>query len=176
LVALLLVASVIALAVALGIALVLNDGGGSGNAAQPPTGGEIGLVAVGTFDPPPGDGGEHDADAPLATDGNEATFWRTDGYRYPNGGLGKPGVGLVLDAGKVVTLHKLTVTTDTPGFAATIRAGDGAGGSFHDVSGSQITTASTTFELQNGDARYFVVWITNLGNVNRAHVNEVVGG
>jgi serine/threonine-protein kinase len=162
-----------AILLAVVLAVVLTGGGhgepGAGAVTNP-----IGLSGVGAYDPPPGDGQEHNADAPKATDGNEATFWETSHYRYPDGGLGKPGVGLVLDAGKTVTLQHMVVTTDTPGFHAKILAGDSSGGPFRDVSGSQTVGTSTTFDLSSAKARYFVVWITNLGSGSeQAHVNEV---
>ena len=172
---LLIAAGLIVLAAVLAFALIRNDHGGGlvGAGAATP----VALSAVGAFDPPPGDGQEHNAAAPNATDGNQATFWETSRYHYPDGGLGKPGVGLVLDAGRSMTLHRLVVTTDTPGFAATIQAGDSPSGPFHDVSGSQTVEASTTFNLKDARARYFAVWITKLGSGSgRAHVNEVTAG
>ena len=44
-----------------------------------------------------GTGGEHDADVGKATDNNPSTYWTTEDYRSAPS-LGKPGVGLVLDA------------------------------------------------------------------------------
>jgi len=134
------------------------------------------LQAVTAYDPPPGDGVEDNGHLSLATDGNPATAWSTERYRYPNGGLGKPGVGIVLDAGRTVRISHLTVTTDTPGFTAKIEAGDSSSGPFHDVSGEQSVASRTTFNLQNASARYYVVWITNLGPSNHADVNEVAAG
>ena len=63
---------------------------------------------------------EHDAEAPNATDGNPTTYWETEHYRD---GLRKPGVGVVLDAGRAVAAKRIAVTSDTPGFTATILAG-----------------------------------------------------
>ena len=75
-----------------------------------------------------GTGGEHDETARFATDGNATTYWRTEHY---NGvALNKPGVGLVLDAGRDRKLSTLVVTTDTPGFTAVIKAGPSPNGSF----------------------------------------------
>ncbi|NUT54722.1 MAG: hypothetical protein HOQ03_01895, partial [Thermoleophilia bacterium] len=81
-------------------------------------------------------------------------------------------VGLVLDAGKQAEVAQVKVSTDTPGFTAEIRAGDSPEGPFDDVVGESKTVGeSTVFELENADARYYVVWITDLDG--RAHVNEV---
>src|SRR5207237_3719898 len=81
------------------------------------------LSGVTGYDPQ-GTGGEHDADAPKATDHNPATYWQTETYDSPDfGGLGKSGVGLVVDAGGPTKLASLTVMTDTPGFTAQIQEG-----------------------------------------------------
>ena len=58
-------------------------------------GGAVRLQAVASFDPPPGDGEEHDERVADATDGDPATYWTTETYEA----FTKPGVGLVLDAG-----------------------------------------------------------------------------
>jgi hypothetical protein len=141
-----------------------TDGGGAGEA--------ISLSGVGAFDPE-GTGGEHDADAPLATDGDATTSWRTEDYKSPPDLNGKSGVGLVLDAGSVRDVERITFTSETPGFEAQIRAGDAAGGPFRDVSASQTAGARTTYELDDARARYFVVWITTSPPGGTARVNEV---
>jgi hypothetical protein len=42
------------------------------------------------------------------------------------------------------------------------------------VSGSQTVSDSTTFDLHDAKAQYFVVWITSLGpGYDTAQVNEV---
>jgi serine/threonine protein kinase len=147
-------------------ALALRDNGG-GSTAAPNT--PIRLSGLGAFDPPPGDGAEHDDEAPNATDGDPGTYWTTETYNdFSNS---KPGVGLVLDAGKEVEPKSITVTTDTPGFTAQIRDGSSPQGPFQPVSGSQTVEGETTFNLEDAKARYFVVWITDLDT--RAHVNEV---
>jgi eukaryotic-like serine/threonine-protein kinase len=144
-----------------------NSGGGTAVA------GTVALQGVGIWDPPPGDGSEHAADAPKATDGDQATYWSTETY-FSAPSLGKPGVGLVLDAGRTVELGGLTVSTDTPGFVATIQAGDSDTGPFHDVSSSQTVEGETAFDLADARGRYFVIWITSLPPGDEsAHVNEV---
>jgi predicted Ser/Thr protein kinase len=134
------------------------------------------LHGVTAYDPPPGDGHEHNAEAPRATDGKPATYWETEEYRSAAFGGLKTGVGLVLDAGTAVALDKLTVSTDTPGYTAVIRAGDTPGGPFSDDSSSQTVAAQTTFVLDGHTARFYVVWITNLGTYASVHVNEVKAG
>jgi hypothetical protein len=149
-----------------------DDSGGETSGGGAPAGEPVVLSGVGAYDPPPGDGSEHDAEAANATDGSEATYWTTESYQSSFAALGKPGVGLVLDAGRSAAVSELVVTTDTPGYTASIMAGDSSGGPFEEVSGEQTVDASTTFDVDGAEARYFVVWITNLGEGAKAHVNE----
>jgi len=141
-----------------------TTGGGSGGAP-------LALAGVGTSDPA-GDG-EHDADVPKATDGNPRTYWYTQSYYNGNGSLGKSGVGIVLEAPRTAAATSMTVTTDTPGYTAQILAGGSPTGPFVADSASQTVAAHTTFELHGRGARYYVVWITNLGTYQSVHVNEV---
>jgi serine/threonine-protein kinase len=158
-----------------GIYLLDGSGGGGSPASPSHGGGAVTLHGATAYDPPPGDGREHDAQAANATDGNPATFWATETYQTPAFGGLKDGVGLVLDTGSAVALHRLTVSTDTPGYTAVIRAGDAPDGPFSDDSRSQTVAAETTFALDGHTARYYVLWITNLGTVDTVHVNEVKG-
>jgi eukaryotic-like serine/threonine-protein kinase len=148
-------------------AMALRDEGGGGSAAATNT--PIRLSGIGAYDPEGGDG-EHDGDAYKATDGDRTTYWTTEEYNdFANT---KSGVGLVLDAGKDVQPATMTVSTDTPGYTAEIRAGNSRDGPFERVVGdSQTVTDRTAFTLHDSTARYFVLWITALDGV--AHANEV---
>jgi serine/threonine-protein kinase len=168
-----LIAIGLAIAVAaLAIALVRENDNSPGPTTARGGGTPIALNGVGAYDPD-GDGDEHGDEAGNATDASASTYWKTQDYRSSLASLGKRGVGLVLDAGTATTLHHLTVTTDTPGFTAEIDAGDAAGGPFHAVSDPQTVSGQTTFDLRDAHAKYFVVWITNLGSLSSAHVNGV---
>jgi len=136
------------------------------------SGGAVTLRGTTAYDPfgtgPPG---ENNAQAGLATDGNETTYWPTE--RYYDEQLGKPGVGLVLQANGSGKPSSLVVTTDTPGFTAEIKAG-AAPDSFPDVvSGPQVVSSTTTFSLGGGAHAYYLLWITSLGAHQVVHVNEV---
>jgi eukaryotic-like serine/threonine-protein kinase len=147
-------------------ALALRDGDGSPSAANT----RIQVSGIQAYDPPPGDGVEHDDEAPQATDGNAETYWTTETYQdFSNS---KEGVGLVLDARSEVEPSTITVVSETPGFQAEIRAGASPDGPFEEqVSDSQTVEGETSFELNGARARYFVVWITDLDG--RARINEV---
>ena len=131
-------------------------------------GGPVSLRGVTAYDPF-GTGGEHDDTARYATDGQATTYWRTEHYQAFN----KPGVGLVLDAGTSRSLSKLVVTTDTSGFTAVIKAGPSRAGPFASVSTSQPVAGRTTFSIHGAKARYYLVWITSLGQNESVHVNEI---
>jgi hypothetical protein len=160
-------AAIAAGALTLGGSKGKHTGGGGGATGVPVT-----LAAVSGYDPQ-GTGGEHDADAPKATDGDPSTFWYTEHYRSSAFGGLKDGVGLVLDAGSAAKVARVTVTSDTPGFTARIESGSSPSGPFAPVSGTQTVNASTTFTLSGGTARYYVVWITSLGAHASVDVNEV---
>jgi len=173
-IAVVLVAIGLAIAVAaLTIALVRDNGPSSGPSSARGAGTSIALSGVGAYDPPPGDGEEHNNEAGKATDASPETYWETQSYRSSLASLGKSGVGVVLDAGRSLTLHQVTVTSDTPGFTAEIEAGDSASGPFHAVSDPQTVSGQTTFDLRAAHSQYYVVWITNLGSLSSAHVNNV---
>ena len=84
----------------------------------------------------------------------------------------KSGVGIVVGAKKAVSPRTFTVTTDTDGFTAVIKAGDSPAGPFHAISSSRQVIGKTGFSL-NGGGRYFLVWITDLGENSKVHVNSV---
>ncbi len=149
-----------------------NDGGGT-----PPAGlHAVQLRAAGVWDPPPGDAHENDDAVGNATDGNQLTFWSTEGYNDGLAAIGKKGVGLVLAAPQKTSITQVTVQTDTPGFVAEIQAGPSETGPFDAVSASQTVGRTTTYTLRSGTkTRYIVIWITELAHPDkfRAHLNEV---
>jgi predicted Ser/Thr protein kinase len=141
-----------------------------GDITKPATSKPVRLTGVASYDPQGDNHVEHPEAVARAADGNESTFWETEHY---SGGLNKSGVGVVLAAGRARKLSQLTVTTDTSGFTARIESGSSASGPFTPVSGSQVVNGRAVFKLHGGPARYYVVWITDLGSNDSAHVNEV---
>ena len=147
----------------------------NGNASSTTGGGSGGtpvLKAIGAYDPF-GTGGENDSSAYKTTDNNPSTYWETERY-YDAPSLNKPGVGLVLDAKRVVQLHQFGVVTMTPGFTAVIRAGDSATNFPDTVSTSQTVSGSTAFTIVGTPHRYYLLWITRLGpSYETARINEI---
>jgi len=78
---------------------------------EPSSGRPVRLRSAADFDPF-GDDGEHPELAALAVDGVPGTTWSTEEYDA----LGKPGVGLMVAAGRPVEGRSLRLSTPTPGF------------------------------------------------------------
>jgi hypothetical protein len=155
---------------AFALVAVLVNGDGNGAAAPVP------VSAVATFDPVGGDG-EHDETLAFATDGDLATFWTTEGYDGDFASF-KDGVGIVLDAGEPRELDSLTVESDLAGFTAEVRSCSSAECADPvPIAGPQEAGATTTWQLDGAEARYLLLWLTELSpdaeGKDRAHVNEV---
>ncbi len=127
----------------------------------------ITLTGIASFDPEGDNQVEHEEAVARAADGDESTYWTTESYDN----FEKSGVGVILDAERTVQPKTMTITTDTPGFTAEIRASDSPTGGFEPVSQSRTIENRFRYNLRATDARYFMVWITDLEEV--AHVNEV---
>jgi len=67
----------------------------------------------------------------------------------------------------------MTLTSDTPGFTAVIKAGAASSAGFTPVSGARVVGRQTTFRIRGKPARFYVIWITDLGGQSVVHVNEV---
>jgi Helix-turn-helix domain len=122
---------------------------------------------IGAWDPD-GDGHEHHDEAGLATDGDPATYWRTETYAD---GLKKPGLGLLLDAGAPVRPSHLSRSTDTPGCRALIEAGTAVGGPFTAI--SRPLTVAPPAPSPSTEAGRATTSSGSRGFDHLAHVNEV---
>ncbi|TML73479.1 MAG: serine/threonine protein kinase [Actinobacteria bacterium] len=162
------VLGVLALAAVIVGLLALRGHGKKHTPSQPAA--AVRLRGVGSYDPF-GDREEHSSAAPRATDHNQTTYWDTEHYTS----FTKPGVGLVLDAGRAAKPAGITIMTTTPGFTAEVQAGQSAGGPFHPVSATQTINGTTTIRLDlHAPSRYFVVWITRLpAGVSSVQITEV---
>ena len=117
----------------------------------------------------------------FAVDGDPGTAWTTQIY-YDNT-LGKPGVGLYVDAGKSVVAGSMNLTTQTPGYAATIYGRTSAPnpdtfdvgpGGWVKLGSAADVGAHQTIHLAGGPPyRYYLVWITSLGGRSQAAINEI---
>jgi hypothetical protein len=124
------------------------------------------VVQATPFDPPPGDGQESNDEAANAIDRDPATAWKTEGYKQPNLGGLKPGVGLVLDLGERQPARQLTVTLSAPGATMAVYGSDDHPPSLDgwtELGGSQTATGQrVSFDLGGQPHRYLLVWFTSL--------------
>jgi hypothetical protein len=151
------------------------DDGGEGDAPDSPT--RIRLERALAYDPLGGDG-EHDESAPLATDGDDATFWTTEGYNQDLG-IEKDGVGLVIQLREEAEVGRVRIVTDTPGWDFSIFVADDPGGLDHEgtpVRETGMAEGEGTYEIDPPlNTRYVLIWITGLvpNDGYRAHINEI---
>jgi hypothetical protein len=133
------------------------------------------------YDPGGSGAGEHGSAAPRAIDGRPRTAWSTGDHP---GGLGKPGVGLVVEAGGYQGYSGLGLQTATPGFAASVYSSDESNPPTGDpnssawrLEGSKRSVAKAQrIALKGATAqpRYLLVWITKLpARKPRAGLSEI---
>jgi serine/threonine-protein kinase len=130
-----------------------------------------------------GDISQNNSQAGLAIDGDVNTGWTTQ--QYYSGTLGKPGVGLYLDAspGGGTTAKKMVINTASPGFAATIYATNKSPNptSFSASGWTKVGSATKvksrqdiTLSSAGKRYRYWLVWVTSLPpNAQSVSLNEV---
>jgi tRNA A-37 threonylcarbamoyl transferase component Bud32 len=154
---------------------------GTGGGATP-SGGDLkevrlGANAVGDYDPA-GDGEESPEATRNAIDGNPTTNWDTETYRADLQGVGKPGVGLYVDAGSPVAARRLDLVTSTPGFEAEIYGANTVSDDFRRwtrLAPRQPVeeTARIRLGMRGRRYRYYLVWIVGLPDSNRANIMEL---
>ena len=131
------------------------------------------------FDPA-GDEVEHADEVAFLTDNDVETTWSTETY---SAGLGKEGVGVVVDAAPGLEAGALEVVTTNAGFTAAVYGAaegppEGAPGT--DAGWSRLATArpidkrTTRIPLPGTRQRFFLVWITALeADEEKAELAEV---
>jgi tRNA A-37 threonylcarbamoyl transferase component Bud32 len=125
---------------------------------------------------------QHPNEVGLAVDGDRNTAWTTESYE--GNILGKPGVGLYVDAQPGVVAGSMVLDTATPGYAVTIYARqttpnpnvfDVGSKGWVKVGAAASVRKTQTIRLDAGGVqyRYYLVWITSLGNHDQVAINEV---
>jgi hypothetical protein len=145
----------------------------------PAAGQPIAILSATGFDPE-GDGNEKNTQAPRVYDGNPATAWSSEGYGSADfGGLGKKGVGVLLDLGQPTSVNQVTLDlgagpVDFTVYAATKNSLDGATtiGTASAATGQIQIKAATVMPA----AQYVIVWFTRLAPDHgrfRASISEI---
>jgi eukaryotic-like serine/threonine-protein kinase len=175
--------SMVALGLVAGVIafLVTRAEPGPGGSATPRAAGlsEVKLASGAAHDYDPDGDGEESPDAIRnAIDGNPTTNWDTETYRSDLQTLGKPGVGLYVDAGRPVVGRRVDLVTATPGFEAEIRAANSPSGDIAGwtrVSGRTKVDQDQNIQLDTAGRRYryYLLWIVALPEGGRADVREL---
>jgi eukaryotic-like serine/threonine-protein kinase len=124
---------------------------------------------------PFGTGPEHAEDVASVVDGDPNTSWSTE--HYTGGNLGKPGLGVALDASPGVAARSIEIQTPTPGFTAAIYTSTGLNSEGSSQTGRSLTAlgwtqlapartigARTTIPIDSAGRLYrrYLIWITKL--------------
>jgi serine/threonine-protein kinase len=127
---------------------------------------------------PQGDNSESPDAARNAIDGNLGTNWNTETYQGGFEGSKKSGVGLYVDAGRLIAARALTLATATPRFKAAVYASETVPANLRGwtrVSPVRSVMQDHTFRLRTGGRvyRYYLLWITELPEGGEAQVQEL---
>ncbi|WP_068259829.1 hypothetical protein [Janibacter limosus] len=144
--------------------------GGSGGDGEP-----LGVINAAGFDPPPGDGAEHNAEVPRVYDGNASTAWTTEGYNSESFGGVKQGVGITVDLGQTQKIS--SVTLDLPTTAqATVYAGDQATNSGTEIGKTEGKTGQVVLKPSSEvTGQYVTVWFTSLAPSDDGRYRAALG-
>ncbi len=156
-----------------------GGGGGEGE----PVGTEVTLVAANDFDPfgtPAPE--EHPEEVGGAIDGDTTSVWSTEEYTSSPvlGDSGKPGVGLVLDAGEPVNGSSITIGSTEGGWDAEVyAAAEGPPTAFEDwgepvgaVAGAEEPDEVIELEVPE-PAQYYLIWLTKLAGAPGKYKVEI---
>ncbi|MGI8711697.1 MAG: protein kinase domain-containing protein [Solirubrobacteraceae bacterium] len=133
-------------------------------------------------DAPSGPKDQHPNEVGLAIDADRNTAWTTESYLNDN--LAKPGVGLYVSLNPGVAAGSLVLDTETPGYAVSIygrtsppnpNTFDTGAGGWVKVGAAPNVHGTQTLYLKTAGVRYryYLVWITSLGNHNQVAINEI---
>jgi eukaryotic-like serine/threonine-protein kinase len=145
-----------------------SRGGGGGGGE--PAGVEVELVGARDFDPL-GDSVEHPEEAGLAIDGDGGTAWPTEEYQASAviaDAAGKPGVGLIVDAGQPVDGASMSISSEEGGWDADIYAAPDGPPETLEGWGEPVGEVADAdqdhlVELDVPEpAQYYLIWLTKL--------------
>jgi hypothetical protein len=141
------------------------------SAAPQPAGPQpMAILSADGFDPL-GDKRENNQLAPKVFDGDPSTVWTSEGYRTPNLGGLKDGVGVIVDLGPNITPQQVNLTLGAPAdvsvYFASDRTLDGAllVGELTDANG----TVSVPVPAEAAGRQYLIVWFTKVSQVDGAY-------
>ncbi|MFJ8823838.1 protein kinase family protein [Streptomyces sp. NPDC102467] len=139
---------------------------GDGKNPTKPAGTSIAISGAHDFDPF-GDNSEKPSDIGKAYDSDPSSYWQTDFYKGAEFGNLKPGLGIVLDLGKVqeVGQVKVSFVGDTSVELRAVTSNDSSQPTSFSAFQKSATGSGTSVTLKPEKAlksRYLLVWLTKL--------------
>jgi eukaryotic-like serine/threonine-protein kinase len=135
----------------------------------------LGILNAAGFDPPPGDGVEHNAEVQRVYDGDPSTTWTTEGYGSEAFGGVKQGVGITVDLGQAQDVSSVTLQLPTAA-QATVYGGDQATSSGDEIGRTQGRTGEVTLQPASPvRAQYVTVWFTSLAPSDDGRFRAALG-
>jgi eukaryotic-like serine/threonine-protein kinase len=127
---------------------------------------------------PEGDNKESPEAARNAIDGIRSTNWDTEKYQGGFAGSNKSGVGLYVDAGKLIAARGLALVTATPGFKAAVYASETVPPNLRGwtlVSPVATVKEDHTFRIHTHGRVYrnYLLWISELPEEGKAEIQEL---
>ena len=127
---------------------------------------------------PEGDNKESPEATRNAIDGNRGTNWNTETYQGGFEGSNKSGVGLYVDAGKLLRARGLTLVTARPGFEAAVYGSETVPANLRGwtrLTQTAPVAEDHTFRLRTRHRRYryYLLWISALPEDGKAEVQEL---
>ena len=128
---------------------------------------ETPIVAAEDFDPL-GDGVEHPELLGNLFDNDSSTLWKTETYGHRSLGFLKPGVGVVVQLEKAISLHTLEIETAAIGWSGEIYIADAIGASLEawgePVAFIEANSGTANIDLRGNNGLVVLIWITDLGD------------
>jgi len=141
--------------------------------------GPVVVVSTSAFDPPPGDGSEHDGDLVNLTDGNPATTWSTEQYGNAQFGGLKTGVGVILTLNGPHKLARLEAISSSQNWSAEVYVANGRSPGPPPAGWGGVVATKTnvagdaTFNLDGRTGSTVLLWITNLGDAGTVTLGDL---
>ncbi len=117
--------------------------------------------SVSVYDPPPGDGSEHDADLIYLTDGDPATSWRTERYFSPLPNL-KAGVGIAFVLDESPSGMAFTASNGTRFRIRWASAVPDDPGGWEELTSGSALGVQVEVQLPARDAGVWLLWIVDV--------------
>ena len=128
---------------------------------------ETPIVAAEDFDPL-GDGVEHPELLSNLFDNDSSTAWKTETYGHRLLGFLKPGVGVVVQLEKSISLRNIEIETAAIGWSGEIYVSDTIGASLEawgdPVASIEASSGTAEVNLSGNSGQMILLWITDLGD------------